>query len=391
MALRFRKSIKLAPGIRMNLSGGGLSWTLGPRGASIGIGKRGTFLNTGIPGTGLYSRQSLSGGSGGSRQQATATTSISMTVSVKDDGTITFMDSNGNPASEALIEAAKKQKGDAIKATIQKTCNDINAQVEALGELHLHTPSPKNRPIYPLQKFDAPPPIQPTPTVPGFFAKFFKRKVARIDAENIRAQANFEAELQAWETDKGQFDNTERKKHKLVSDAVQGDPDAMESFFGEVLQDIVWPRETIVSFEVRDGGKRLAFDVDLPEVSDMPSKTASVPQRGFKLSVKEIGPTNIQKLYAKHIHSIGFRLLGEAFGMLPTVQEVTLSGYSQRKSKTTGHEENEYLFSVVANRSDWEAINFISLQSIDVLEAFTRFELRRDMTKTGIFKAIQAF
>ena len=391
MALRFRKSIKLAPGIRMNLSGGGLSWSLGPRGASIGIGKRGTFLNSGIPGTGLYSRQSLTGSSSAPRQQASATTSVSMTVSVEDDGAITFKDSNGNPVSEALIEAAKKQKGDVIKATIQKTCDDINTQVEALGELHLNTPSPNIPPTYQPQNFDVPRPIQPVSKVPGFFAKFFKSKVAKIEADNGQAKANFEAELKKWEASKAQFETTERNKQGLVSRAVAGDSDAMESFFGEVLMDIVWPRETIVSFEVRDGGQRLAFDIDLPEIEDMPTKTASVPQRGFKLSVKEIGPTNIQKMYAKHIHSIGFRLLGEAFGMLPTVQEVTLSGYSQRKSKTTGHEEDEYLFSVVVRRGSWETINFNSLQSIDVLETFTRFELRRDMSKTGLFKAVQAF
>lgn len=35
MGLRFRKSFKLAPGIRMNVGTGGTSWSLGPRGASI--------------------------------------------------------------------------------------------------------------------------------------------------------------------------------------------------------------------------------------------------------------------------------------------------------------------------------------------------------------------
>ena len=61
MGLRFRRSIKLAPGVRMNFSTSGVSWTLGPRGASIGIGKRGTFLNSGIPGTGFYSRERIGG------------------------------------------------------------------------------------------------------------------------------------------------------------------------------------------------------------------------------------------------------------------------------------------------------------------------------------------
>lgn len=394
MAMRFRKSIKLAPGIRMNLSGSGLSWTLGPRGASIGIGKRGTFLNTGIPGTGLYSRQSLSSGSSTSRQQpntSNPTIKVSLTVSVSDDGVITFKDSNENPVSEALIDAAKKQKGEAIRRLIQEKCDEINAQVEALGELHLHTPSPSQPPAYQPRNFVDPHPVQPVPKAIGFFTKFFKSRVVKIETENAQSLATYKRLVKVWEASKEQFAAAERVKQELVSKAVSGVPEAMESFFGEVLMDIVWPRETLVSFEVRDVGTRMVFDVDLPEVEDMPTKTASVPQRGYKLSVKELGPTAVQKMYAKHIHSIGFRLLGEAFGMLPTIREVTLSGYSQRKDKATGQEKDEYLFSVVVSRDVWEEINFTSLQSIDVLESFSRFDLRRDMSKTGVFKAVQPF
>ncbi len=391
MSLRFRKSIKLAPGIRMNLSGSGASWTLGPRGASVGIGKRGNFLNTGIPGTGLYSRQALSGGGGVPRRPPKTTVTLLLSASVDDEGVITFKDSDGNPVSEALIETAKKQQGPAIRALIQEKCDEINAQVEALGELHLHAPSPNDSPTYQPQSFDVPRPIQPAPKALGFFANFFKGNAAKIKTENANAQVDFEAELREWEAAKARFEDAERQKHELVAKAVSGDPDAMEAFFGEVLMDIVWPRETIASFEVRDGGTHLAFDVDLPEVEDMPIKTASVPLRGYRLSVRELGPTNIQKMYATHIHSIGFRLLGEAFVMLPTVQEVTLSGYSQRRSKTTGEEKDEYLFSVVVPRSSWEDINFDGLQYIDVVESFTRFKIRREMTKTGIFKAVQPF
>jgi len=59
MSLRFRKSINLLPDVRMNLTGSGLSWTVGPRGFSMNVGKRGTYLNAGLPGTGLYSRTKL--------------------------------------------------------------------------------------------------------------------------------------------------------------------------------------------------------------------------------------------------------------------------------------------------------------------------------------------
>ncbi|NCC57577.1 MAG: DUF4236 domain-containing protein, partial [Synergistales bacterium] len=39
MGIRFRKSITIAPGVRINLSKSGVSATLGVKGASLGIGK----------------------------------------------------------------------------------------------------------------------------------------------------------------------------------------------------------------------------------------------------------------------------------------------------------------------------------------------------------------
>lgn len=140
MAIRFRKSIKLAPGVRWNFSGSGTSWTLGPRGASIGIGKRGTYLNTGIPGTGLFSRTKLSGGesprsASGSRVTSAAapSTSVQMTCGITDDGTLSFTDANGNPMPERVVDAAKRQNRDAIQGLIQKKCDQINEQIEVLG------------------------------------------------------------------------------------------------------------------------------------------------------------------------------------------------------------------------------------------------------------------
>lgn len=59
MAWNYRKRIKIAPGIHLNLSKGGVSTSIGPKGAKISIGENGTYLNTSIPGTGLYSRQKV--------------------------------------------------------------------------------------------------------------------------------------------------------------------------------------------------------------------------------------------------------------------------------------------------------------------------------------------
>lgn len=390
MALRFRKSIKLAPGLRMNLSGSGLSWSLGPRGASVGIGRRGTYLNTGIPGTGLYSRQRLSGGSAQSPQASRpGTTQMKITVSISDDGTLTFKDANGSPIAEHLIEAAKKQQGDKIKALIQDKCDEINEQVEALGKIHEYT-SPPVEHAFQAKPFGEPKPQAPAPKIPGFLCKFFKSCVEKVERENAKAMEQHSADLAGWESRKAQHDEAETTEAEFLDKLNAGVSDAIASYFEAVLQDIAWPKETLVSFDMPSSGT-LAVDVDLPEIEDMPDKTAAVPQRGFKLSVKEMGPTQVQKLYMRHVHAVGFRIAGEAFAASPKINEVVVSAYSQRPDKATGKIGDEYLYSARIERSKWMAIDFGNLGNLDVVEAFGRFDLRRDMTKTGVFKPVEPF
>lgn len=61
MGLRFRKSIKIMPGVRLNATLGGISATVGRRGASVNVGKRGVRGTVGIPGSGLSYSERLSG------------------------------------------------------------------------------------------------------------------------------------------------------------------------------------------------------------------------------------------------------------------------------------------------------------------------------------------
>lgn len=63
MGFRFRKSFKVAKGVRLNVSKSGISTTIGKRGLSVSSGKRGTRLNVGIPGTGVSYSTKLGGSS----------------------------------------------------------------------------------------------------------------------------------------------------------------------------------------------------------------------------------------------------------------------------------------------------------------------------------------
>jgi hypothetical protein len=69
MGWRFRKSFKLFPGVRVNLSKSGLSTTIGQGPFSVNVGPRGTSANISIPGTGISYHQKLSGGSSTQKTQ----------------------------------------------------------------------------------------------------------------------------------------------------------------------------------------------------------------------------------------------------------------------------------------------------------------------------------
>jgi len=53
MGFRFRKSIKITPGIKLNIGKKGVSVSIGKRGANVTLGKTGVRTTVGAPGTGM--------------------------------------------------------------------------------------------------------------------------------------------------------------------------------------------------------------------------------------------------------------------------------------------------------------------------------------------------
>jgi tetratricopeptide (TPR) repeat protein len=64
MGLRFFRRMKLAPGLTLNISRSGPSFSFGPRGMKYTIGPRGTRTTFGVPGTGLHYTTSSGRGNG---------------------------------------------------------------------------------------------------------------------------------------------------------------------------------------------------------------------------------------------------------------------------------------------------------------------------------------
>lgn len=392
MALRFRRSVKLAPGLRLNFSGSGLSLTAGPRGASVNFGSRGTYFNSGIPGTGLYSRSRLSGSSSGSssaRSSAPQEVMVAAKVVIDDDtGEIKYTYDDGRPLPDEIIAKAKRQNGELIHATIEKAVEKMNAAANGLAEIHLTTPAPTDRIRYQPRSFPETAPSKPVPEVPGFLARIFKSLAKKVEIKNAVAEELYQKKLADWNKGKGDFDAAEDERRDFLERRVLSEPAAMEQHLESALADIAWPRETMTSFEIRDEGSLVVMDVDLPEVEDMPRKVWSVQGR-YGIKSKNLSDARVQRAYAAHVHGVGFRIAGEVFAVLPTVQTLVLSAYSQRPDVTTGAISDEYLYSVRITREAWSKINFQNLGALDIVEALGQFELRRDMLKSGRFKAIE--
>jgi len=263
----------------------------------------------------------------------------------------------------------------------------MNAEVEALGKLHCFTPAPDEAPTRARREFEKKEPEPPTPRRISLLARLLGKR-AEIEAENADNERRHALELSKWKHVQALFDKLEEEESKKFDQQLRADPNFMQQVLEDNLQDITWPRETLVSFEIRNAGKSVVLDVDLPEIEDLPRKVTTVPERGYKLSVKELKGKALQELYARHVHGIGFRIIGEVFATLPNADEVILSAFTQRDAPTTGQRLDTYVYSVQVKRGDWVKINFKNVAAVDVVASFEPFTLRRKITKNGVFEAI---
>ncbi len=399
MGFRFRKTISIVPGVRVNLSNGGASLSLGPRGASISVGKRGTYANLGLPGTGLSYRTRLDGGRSATRSAN------------RSDSQVETIDIDSLEREALLINGDM----DSILNIHELTPNINTGRTwSSLEQTYIdlfdkpYSVLPPERPVKPETLV---PPQQPERIKPGFFAKLLKsdddieqefqmrlqlwnEEVTRCERDNQLNQLRYQQQRTAWAEQYAQW-TSDKKVHEertnipreQIIQAFNADNTFFEHVLAHDLADIEWPRETIISYQVDVRRSLVQLDVDLPEIEDIPSKTASINARQNGLNIKNKTEKTLRQEYARHIHGCMFKLIGETFASLP-LNNVQVAGYSQRVSKTTGNIENEYLLSVIADRVTFSRINFDNLSLVDPVESLCSYSLNRNMSSTGIFKPI---
>lgn len=392
MGIRFRRRVRIAPGVHLNISKSGFGISGGPRGLKIGAGPRGMHYSAGLPGTGLHYRKdgirapspSTASGSGKTVQQPTGAH-----LRIHDDGRVDFIDDNQELLPPRIVKALREQFATEIEQTLAKQCAIWTEGVDSMLRIHEATPPPTGRPRFEPEPFRRTRPEAPTPQPLGFLDRLIASRRNRATQENEARRLAWERTSKVWAEEKRQHDAAEVARTRQLDEGLFGDDSVMERVFEDRLAALEWPRQTEVSFQIEDGGRMIWLDIDLPEVEDMPTKTATPAARGLKINVKTKSDTQVRREYMTFVHAIVFRIIGEAFFSLPVAEEVIASGYSQRPDPQTGNVRDDYLLSVRVRRADWSGINFYGLGDLDVVACFERFDLRRRVTKTGIFQPIE--
>lgn len=398
MASRFQKRIKIAPGIRLNLSLGGVSMSAGPRGTSVTVGKDGVYGNAGIPGTGLSYRKKLSASSSRTAQvKEENETNLQEEIakvqfSLNDNGSLKIESIDELPLSRSELQLFWKQQSNTVLDWLKQEANEINGDVELISNIHTSTPEPNNKPEYKIKPFDEPHPKQATPLPAlNFFKKLFKsNRIKHMNAQKS-LEKQYNQQLLIWRKGKQTHKRHETAMKKFFAGNIYNDIKLMDETLQSALNSLLWPRETLISYEITESGTLVWLDVDLPEIEELPQKEAALAASGRKLNIKNKSQKKLREEYAQHVHGIIFRLVGVVFSTLPSPKQIMISGYSQRLDKTTGKINDDYLFSFKIDREIFSNIDFQSLDRVDPIEALAIFEHRRKMTATGIFKAIEPY
>lgn len=408
---------------------------MGGRGATVNFSRRGTRTTLGIPGTGL----SFVGSSGGSsqaavrraerenrlRQRAEALSRIQ--VSVDNTGVLTCLGADGVPLKGRELTLAWDQNGPAIQTLLQDAIDEINGDVALLDNIFHDAPFPTPNKLLDTPPFAEPRPIEPKrdqyprepefelPKQPGFISRLFggtrryerrveaikaknhqerilhSERVAKIDAAYQTALDNWRQATRAWESASEACSALLIENERQHRSRLDSDEDYATAVIEQSLDSLDWPRETLVSFEVARERGEIWLDVDLPEVEDFPQRVATLAASGKRLNVKAKPQNVLRSEYARHIHGILLRLASVVAATLPWSSRIIISGYSQRLDSSTGRVNDDYLLSVIFTRNGLEQVDYSALEAVDPVAAVNAFELRRQMSATGLFKPIEPY
>ncbi|MGO5051209.1 DUF4236 domain-containing protein [Lachnospiraceae bacterium LCP25S3_G4] len=353
MGLKFRKSIKIAPGVKLNLGKKSAGVSFGTKGCRYSLNSSGRRTSTvGLPGTGLsYSHTSTS------RNKSSSNASRSYNYSAYSQRAMIQQQKQEQKLAELEANALDVEEYENYIDLIKNVHRECESMVDWISintapapfEKELIGPSEKNA----LQEYNN---FSPT-----FFEKLFKQngaeRKAKLGKEILEAKSKDEESYKSWE-----------ESVAFASEILNGN---IDSYYEAIATSN--PFEDLVEF-----GSGFEFGTDNPDIIEIefsvksnqviPEEAKALTKTG-KLSVKKLSKTIYYDITQDYVCSCAIRLARELFALLP-INNVLVHATDQSLNSATGHYETHTILSVLFTRNEFQNINFNQIDASDFVETF---------------------
>lgn len=347
MGLRFRKSFKIAPGVRFNVGKKSTSISFGGKGLRYTINSQGKRTKSvGIPGSGLYytSTNSTSKRSYTSKPYSTHQRLQAEQRRLQKE----------QEKELARVEVELFQNQLELVKSIHKECDDY---IDWRGIINCPAPfqtgeiGPKEREAqYKLDHYK-----------PTFFERLFRKdqkRIAKLSTELEHAKIEDESDYKEWE-----------ELVHLAKRILNGD---IDSYF-EVIEEMD-PLGDLGEF-----GSGFEFSTESPTVLEVefdvhskdviPQEEKSLTKTG-KVSTKQMTKTRYYDLQQDYVCSCTIRIARDLFALLP-IQNIIIHAYDGQLNTETGHEERLLILSINIDRDTLDTLNFDRIDCSDAMNNFT--------------------
>ncbi|WP_262176594.1 DUF4236 domain-containing protein [Saccharococcus sp. Marseille-Q5394] len=345
MGFRFQKRIKIAPGVRLNVSKSGVSTSIGRRGASVTVGKRGVRANVGIPGTGLSYSEQLTKRKKRPQRTAYETIPNKATASPTDAKEVEAYNSYVNMLISIHLESEDPVDWDGI----------VKEDLEAFGGSGPNAERIRQE----LAVFK-----------PSWISRLLKRGEAqKRTLEKKLADAVKQNQLLLTK---------KQAKRELAAEVLDGNEEA-------------WLRalHTYHPFEDIEqlGGKKfnngeLTAYYQTGNQETVPTEVLSLTAKG-NLSRRKMGKTNYFTLYQDYVCSCIIRIAREVFAILPA-EKVLIHAYDYSQA-----DELPTKGCIVSTRISREELDGMLFDVIDCSEMIKTFEHHMNHLKTKGFRLVE--
>jgi len=432
MSLRFRRSVRLAPGVRVNFSKSGMSLSMGGRGGTVNLSSRGTRTTFGIPGTGLsWSQRSSTKRAQPAAHRPTARSIEAARRRAEREERVAVAEAyveRNEAARRSIVEQwrnlttipPRRAFEEALEPRPYVSTLDGPGEIDEAREMRVLRQEllAKARSEVRLGKrwaLAALPPVagavawMASSTPAGLVLALTTAAVIAVlwlwrtlDAHRLvrsRIGPAWEIRRREVQVAHGEAVARHREREAAAANAwreeddarisnlralLRGEREASEVALDSELSLLDFPFEAECRFEIPEA-RRVHLVVDLPEVEDVIPETGERVLRDGSIKVVDRTRKDRHADYARLATGLALQLASAAFAASPVFEKAIVAAYTQRREPKTGRLRDEWVYEVVLDR---KSIETLVPERVDPIDIVTRSPGRIDLRPNFDLRAI---